>query len=176
MNLNDVRWLGVVSDTHGNVANTHKAVRLFRQHAVQLIIHCGDIGSPEIPPLFVPWPTHYVFGNVDAIADSHVEGNRSLLRVAIEAAGQTLHGRFGTLVVGKRRIALIHSDDSVRFHDAINSHQWDLICYGHTHRAECHNDAGTIVLNPGAVHCGSPPSVALVDLQTLDVTSIPLAC
>jgi uncharacterized protein len=164
MNLRDVRWLGVVSDTHGDVANTQKAVRLFQGHPVQLVVHCGDIGSPEIPPLFAPWPTHYVLGNVD--------GNATLLRSAIEEAGQTLHGRFGTLAVGGRRIALIHSDDSQRFCDAVTSHDWDLVCYGHTHQAKCHFDARTVVLNPGAVHCGYPPSVALVDLANLDVTSI----
>jgi hypothetical protein len=167
MNLRDVRWLGVVSDTHGDVPNTQKAVRLFEKRGVQLVVHCGDIGSPEIPPLFAPWPTHYVLGNVD--------GSGTLVRQAIEEAGQTLHGRFGTLVAGGRHIALIHSDDIARFHDAINSRDWDLVCYGHTHQARYHVDGRTTLLNPGAVHCGYPPSVALVDLTNLDVTSLPLA-
>ncbi len=83
--------------------------------------------------MFAPWPTHYVLGNVD--------GNVSLLRSAIEEAGQTLHGRFGTIAAGGRSIALIHSDDVALFHEAIDSHDWDLVCYGHTHQAKCHLDA-----------------------------------
>jgi uncharacterized protein len=166
MDLRDVRWLGVVSDTHGDIPNTLKAVRLFEDRRVQLVVHCGDIGSPEIPRLFAPWPTHYVLGNVD--------GSGTQLRSAIEDAGQTLHGRFGTLVAGGRRIALIHSDNIELFHDTIDSQDWDLLCYGHTHLARCHIVVRTVVLNPGAVHGGYPPSVALVDLTSMDVTSIPL--
>ena len=98
-----MRWLGVVSDTHGDIANTQKAVQLFESRQVQLVVHCGDIGSPEIPPLFARWPTHYVLGNVDGSGPC---------ASAIEEAGQTLHGRFGTIAAGGRRIALIHSDDS----------------------------------------------------------------
>lgn len=167
MNLSNVRWMGVVSDTHGDVPNTKKAVRLLASRPVQLVVHCGDIGSPDIPPLFVPWPTHFVLGNVD--------GSGAQLRPAIEEAGHTLHGRFGTLVAGGRRIALIHGDDSMRFHDAVTSGQWDLVCCGHTHQAHWQLDLRTLVLNPGAVHCGYPSSVALVDLSSLEVTALRLA-
>ncbi len=166
MNLNNVRWLGVVSDTHGNIANTSLAVRLFEDRQVQLVVHCGDIGSPDIPRLFARWPTHYVLGNVD--------GSGAQLQAAIDEVGHTLHGRFGTLLAGGRRIALIHSDDIELFHNTIDSQDWDLLCYGHTHQAKCHVVVRTVVLNPGAVHCGYPPSVALVDLASLEVTSIPL--
>jgi uncharacterized protein len=166
MNLSDVRWLGVVSDTHGDITNTQAAVRALEVHAVQLVVHCGDIGSPEIPGLFGRWPTHYVLGNVD--------GQGSDLRAAIEEGGHVLHGRFGTLLAGGRRIALMHGDDIARFHDTIDSQAWDLVCYGHSHQAKCHVDLRTLVLNPGAVHNGYPASVAVVDLTDLTVTSIPL--
>ena len=75
-------WIGVVSDTHGHVVNTCKAVKLFESMAVQAVLHCGDIGSPDIPPLFAAWPTHYVLGNVDG-------SGRQLLELvdAINAAG-----------------------------------------------------------------------------------------
>ena len=53
---------------------------------VELVIHCGDIGSTEIISLFQPWPTHFVFGNVDIPTQP--------LQRAIVAAGQTCHGRF----------------------------------------------------------------------------------
>ena len=56
--------IGVVSDTHGNVANSQAAVRLL-ESLVSAVLHCGDIGSPAIPPLFAQWPTHFVLGNVD---------------------------------------------------------------------------------------------------------------
>ncbi len=96
------------------------------------------------------------------------------MQAAIEEAGHTLHGRFATVVAGRRRIAVLHSDDFERFHKAIDSRQWDLVCYGHTHQAKYHFESQTLVLNPGAIHRGLPPSVALVDLQNLEVTTIRL--
>ncbi|HEX5444919.1 MAG TPA: metallophosphoesterase family protein, partial [Pirellulales bacterium] len=57
--------VGVISDTHGHVEFTRSAVRMFESCAVELVIHCGDIGSNEIVGLFALWPAHFVFGNVD---------------------------------------------------------------------------------------------------------------
>ena len=75
--------LGVVSDTHGHVGFAADAVRMLESLAVDVVIHCGDIGSVEIVPLWRAWPTHFVFGNVDY--------DVALLRRAIAAAGQTCH-------------------------------------------------------------------------------------
>jgi hypothetical protein len=163
-----VRWLGVLSDTHGDVATTARAVQEFRTRAVQLVVHCGDIGSPDIPALLGDWPTHFVLGNVD--------GNSRRLHAAITAqAGQVLHGRCGTLNVGNRRVAWLHGDDEAQFRALVDCRDWDVVCYGHTHRAECRMVNGTLVVNPGAIHCGYPPSVAVIDLVRLEVQAIALS-
>lgn len=44
--------LGVVSDSHGHVGNTRQAVRMLQSLDVAAVIHCGDIGTPEIVKLF----------------------------------------------------------------------------------------------------------------------------
>ncbi len=80
--------IGIVSDTHGHVEYTRPAVRMLESLEVELVIHCGDIGSPEIVELFAPWPAHFVFGNVDDRPER--------LRRAIAAAGKTCHERFGS--------------------------------------------------------------------------------
>ncbi len=136
--------IGVVSDTHGHLAYTQQAVRMLESFDVKQVLHCGDIGSPRVVPLFNRWPTHFVFGNVDFDAE--------YLRGAIEEAGQTCHGRFGELELAGRRIAIVHSDDQQRFRDVVGSGRYDLVCYGHTHQAEQHREAGTLVLNPGALY------------------------
>ena len=163
-NNRKVRRLGVVSDTHGHVENTRNAVRVLNRLDVDAVLHCGDIGSTAIPPLFAAWPTHYVFGNVD--------WGQQRLREAIASAGQTCHGRFGSLTLDQRKIAWLHSDDAGRFRDAIDSGQWDLVCYGHTHEAEHHFENSTLVLNPGAIHRAWPLTVAMVELARLEVTLI----
>jgi len=158
--------LGIVSDTHGHVEYTRAAVRMLESLEVEAVIHCGDIGSAAIPPLFAAWPTHYVFGNVDYDALP--------LHKAIATSGGTCHERFGSLELAGRRIAFLHSDDAGLFHDTIASGTWDLVCYGHTHRAEKHQAGRTWVLNPGALYRATPHSVAVVELPGLVITHVEL--
>jgi putative phosphoesterase len=158
--------LGILSDTHGHVASTLQAVRLLESCEVELVIHCGDIGSTEIVELLAPWPTHFVLGNVDS--------EPARLRAAIEGAGQTFHGRFGELRLARRRIAFLHGDDARRLEETIASGRYDLVCYGHTHRAEQHQSGKTLVLNPGALYRAQPHSLAVVRLPQLEVAHLPL--
>lgn len=156
--------IGIVSDTHGHIGYTLPAVRMLESCDVQQVIHCGDIGSTEIVELFARWPTHFVFGNVDA--------QTVVLRAAIEAAGQTCHGRFGELDLDGRRIAFLHGDDQRRLRDTVDSGTYDLVCYGHTHEAEHHRSGKTTVLNPGALYRAQPHSLALVRLPELEVAHV----
>ncbi len=156
--------VGVVSDTHGHLENAMNAVRMLDTFSVDLVIHCGDIGSPAIPELFAGWPAHYVFGNVDR--------DEGILRTAIERSGGICHGRFGSLQLGGLEVAFLHGDDSRRLKSAISSNDWDLVCYGHTHCAEHHLDDGTLVLNPGAIYRANPHSVTVVSLPDLQVTRL----
>ena len=158
--------LGVISDTHGHVELTRPAVRMFASLDVEAVLHCGDIGSIEIVQLLHKWPTHFVFGNTDTDLDE--------LAAAIAQAGQTCHGQFGDLELEGVRIALLHSHDGRRFRQTINSGEYGLVCYGHTHRAEQHWDGNTLVLNPGALYRAQPHSLALVRLATMDVAHVPL--
>ncbi len=158
--------LGVVSDTHGHVEFTRQAVRMLQSLDVSEVIHCGDIGSEEIVPLFAAWPTHFVFGNVDM--------DRRGLRAVIASAGQTCHEAFGSLERDGARIAFLHSDDARLFRQTVHSGDFDLVCYGHTHKALAHHEGKTLVLNPGAVFRASPRSIAVVELPKRQVTVVSL--
>jgi putative phosphoesterase len=155
--------IGVLSDTHGHWARTEQAVRVFLDQAVDLVIHCGDVGSSEVVALFDPWPTHFVFGNVDAPGE---------LRPVIQRAGKTCHERLGTLELEGRRIAFLHSDDRPAFLETISDGRFDLVCFGHTHAAELFDHGSTKVLNPGAVYRSPRPSVAIVVLPELQITHV----
>jgi putative phosphoesterase len=159
--------LGIVSDTHGHIGNTIQAVSVLEEHDVGLVIHCGDIGSINVIALFTGKPTHFVFGNVDHSAEQ--------IRLAIEEAGQTCHGRFGSLDIDGTKIAFLHSDDSRLFQETISSGEWDLVCYGHTHEAESHREGNALVLNPGALYRANPHSLAIVELPSLQVEHVTLS-
>lgn len=158
--------IGVVSDTHGHVANAQAAVERLRLQNIEAVLHCGDVGSPAIILLFADWPTHFVFGNVDY--------DQASLRQAILAAGQTCHDRFGEIELAGRKIALLHSDDRILFAQTMRSGEFDLVCYGHTHEAEQHHEGKTLVLNPGALYRARPHSFAIVDLATMHAEHIAL--
>jgi putative phosphoesterase len=133
---------------------------------VEVVLHCGDIGSAAVVELFAAWPTHFVFGNCD--------GDRSALAAAIESAGQTCHGEFGDITLEGKRIAMLHGDDSHRFRQTLSSGDWDLVCYGHTHVAAIQRHGRTLSLNPGALYRANPHSLAVVDLPSLQATIISL--
>ncbi len=153
--------IGVLSDTHGHRAKTERVVDIFRRRQIDLVIHCGDIGSPEIVELLAPWPAHFVFGNVDDPAE---------IRPAIARLGKVCHERFGAIELEGRHIAFLHGDEGDLFRQAVQSGQWDLVCFGHSHVAEISQRGSTKLVNPGAVYRAARPSVAIVEVPSLDVT------
>ena len=157
--------IGVISDTHGDVHSAREAVRIFQCLQVHQVLHCGDIGSPEIVDLFSDWPTHFVYGNVDSPA---------FLGDAIRQAGQICHDHFGSIELDGRKIALLHGNDTGLLEKSAKSGKWHVICHGHTHMAHHSTVGETLVLNPGAIARTVYPSVAMVDLESLEVTPIRL--
>ncbi len=158
--------LGIVSDSHGHLEHTLPAVRMLESLDVQRVLHCGDIGTDEVVELFAPWPTDFVFGNCDY--------HREELETAIAATGQTCHGVFGELEIEGKRIALLHSDDRHKFREVIHSGEWDLVCYGHTHVSAIDRQGSTLIVNPGAMYRADPPSIAVVELPSLEATIVEL--
>ncbi|HVC92409.1 MAG TPA: YfcE family phosphodiesterase [Pirellulales bacterium] len=153
--------IGVLSDTHGQVRHTQNAVRMLESLEVELVLHCGDIGSAAVVELFASWPTHFVFGNVD---------DPSALGEAILAAKQICHERFGQLELVGRRIAFLHGDDVGLLNETATAGKWDLVCHGHTHVARQQRLGRTLVLNPGAVYRASPHTIACVELPQVEAT------
>ena len=157
--------IGIVSDSHGHVINTRAAVRMLESLEVEQVIHCGDVGGDEVVGLFSPWPTHFVYGNVD---------DRRLLGRAIAAAGQTFHEAFGSIELAGRRIAFLHGDDTALLRQTSTSGEWEIVCHGHTHVARQTQVGRTLVLNPGALYRATPHTLAYVELPSLEATIVPL--
>lgn len=158
--------IGIVSDSHGHTEFVIPAIRMLQSLEVERVLHCGDIGSPEVVELFKPWPTDFVFGNCDS--------NQGELAQAIAAAGLTCHELFGEIEIAGKRIALLHSHERVQFREALDSGQWDLVCYGHTHVASIDQHGPTLALNPGALYRANPHSLAIVDLPELQAEIVTL--
>ncbi len=160
---NNQMRIGVLSDTHGHTAAVRQAVEAFRRGRVELVIHCGDIGSLEVIELLADWPTHFVLGNVDS---------RAVVTRAIEDLGQTCHGRFGELELAGRKIAFLHGDDGKLLNQTVYDGQWDVVFHGHTHSAKQSTIGSTLVVNPGALYGTPDHSVAIMELPSLAVRPI----
>jgi len=156
--------LGIISDTHGHVELTRPAVRMLESLDAEAVLHCGDIGSIAVVELFAAWPTHFVFGNCD-------DGTEAFA-AAIRRAGHTCHGLFGDLEFDGVRVALLHSHDRRKFRQVIDSGEYGLVCYGHSHVAAIDRRGKTVVLNPGAIYRAEPHSIAVVDLPAVEATIV----
>jgi putative phosphoesterase len=158
--------VGIISDTHGHADLTRPAVRMLESLEVEVVLHCGDIGSAEVVALFAPWPTHFVLGNCDYDPQE--------LAAAIQRAGQKYHGQFGDLEIDGVRIALLHSHDRRQFRQCIDSGDWQVVCYGHTHVAAVERRGETLLVNPGAIYRANPHSVAVLELPAVNATIVDL--
>jgi uncharacterized protein len=156
--------IGVLSDTHGDIGAAERAKSILQHQQVSLVIHCGDVGA-DVVPWLKGLRTHFVHGNMD---------DPDRLREEITDPEHTLHDQLGTLEIEGRRVAFLHGHDVKLLRHTIHSGHWDLVCYGHTHAFSTGFEGKTLVLNPGALGRTSRPSLAVVDMPSLEVTEIPL--
>ncbi len=164
--------IGIMSDTHGHVARARRAAALFLSHKVQAVLHCGDVGSEavlvELVSVLQPAhiPVHAVLGNVDHYNTDIAEFP--------DATGINMMGKFASLEIGGKRIALCHGDDALRLRSTISSHEYDYVFTGHTHERDDSQIGSTRLINPGAVNRTPRPSIALLDLAKDELSYIDL--
>ena len=156
--------IGVISDSHGEIPPLKKALGTIDRLGVELMIHCGDVGD-EVVSHLKGRTVHFVHGNMDDPVG---------LRESLVDPGHVYHDHLGALEMEGRQIAFLHGHDVKLLHRTINSGEWDMVCHGHTHAFSKSTEGRTLVVNPGALARAQNPSMAVVDLPSLEVTEIPL--
>src|SRR5258708_18369548 len=136
--------IGIISDTHGLLRP--EAERALS--GVQLIIHAGDVGAPEIlTQLKTIAPVFAVRGNVD----TQPWAQELPLTTVVEISGFNFY--------------VLHN-----LHDLDVNPQaagFDAVISGHTHQAEQRDDGGVLFLNPGSAgprRFQLPVTLALLDI------------
>ncbi len=163
--------VGLISDTHDNLSLIRRAVDALNDAGVDCVLHAGDYVAPFVVPLLADLnaPLIGVLGNND--------GDASLLQARFAKAGSMdLRGRFACIRVDDITIGLLHGDESELLQSLIEREAFDVIVYGHTHRADISEHGKTLVVNPGEV-CGylsGQPTAALLDTDTQIVTLLNL--
>lgn len=130
--------IGVIADTHDNVDNIKKAVDIFNEKGVQLVVHAGDFTSPFtcIPYKGLRAGFIGVFGNNDG----------DLLLLHDRAEGKIYKQPHQFVHAGKR-IIVMHEHHLVEA--LADSGHYDIIIFGHTHKAVVVHRNNTLIVNPG---------------------------
>jgi len=158
--------LGIMSDSHDNLPLISKAVELFNNENVDLVLHAGDFVSPFTANILKDLNAKFigVFGNND--------GDKLFLRRRFEAIGN-IHEDYCELVLDGKKIVLMHQP---KFLEAlVASAKYDLIIYGHTHEVDI-RQGPPVVVNPG--ECGGwltgTATVVVIDLDSMTPAILPL--
>lgn len=149
--------IGILSDTHDQVARTTRAVRRLADEGAEALIHCGDMTGPDVVYECAGLPAHFVFGNNDF--------DEPGLRRAMAEIGAVCLGRSGEIVLAGKRIAVTHGD-STREVQRLAADRPDYLFFGHSHWPADEREGPTRWVNPGALYRAALWTVAVLDLET----------
>jgi putative phosphoesterase len=150
--------LGILSDTHNQMARTTRGVELLQAEGVEALIHCGDLTEPEVVPLCAVLPCWFVLGNNDADNVPHLER-------AMAEAGAVSLGWGGEVTLAGKRIAVVHGHMTSDVRRLLVARP-DYLLSGHSHIPADRRDGPTRRINPGALHRADDFTVAILDLET----------
>jgi putative phosphoesterase len=123
----DVSLVGVIADTHGLV----RPEALAALRGVDLIVHCGDVGAPEVlAALGTVAPVRAVRGNND----------RGSWAAALP--------RDEVIEVGAHVLYAIHDRGELDLDPAAAG--FTAVLAGHSHRPSIERRAGVLYVNPGS--------------------------
>ena len=156
--------IGILSDSHDNLAAITKAVGYFNDAEVDLVIHAGDLISPfvSIPLKELKCDFVAVYGN----NDGEILGLYHALKGRIHRAPHLI-------TPTGLKVMILHEPDHL---DVLaESGAYDAIIYGHTHEVDI-RQGKTMIINPG--ECGGGVkgrrTIVLWDTEQKQVESIPI--
>jgi uncharacterized protein len=153
--------IGIMSDSHDNLDAIRKAVKIFNNTDLDLIIHAGDLISPFTVEEFQNLNPELVavYGNND--------GEREGLKNAYKDICQL--DDFKEISIEGWKFAIIHGTNPAIVDSIALSGKYDVVVRGHTHQMEILTGE-TMVINPGEV-CGyisGQKTVVLLDTDDLN--------
>ncbi|MCX8030203.1 MAG: metallophosphoesterase [Thermodesulfovibrionales bacterium] len=157
--------IGIISDTHDNLVNLKKALDIFNQQNVNHIIHAGDFTSPFTAKILMEFKGGFsgIFGNND--------GDKLLLSKAFNG---NIFSQPYVFNLSQKKIVVLHEPTVV---DALaESGHYDLVIYGHTHKALIKQVKNTLVINPGEagswLYGKATVAIANIEKMTAEIVNI----
>jgi uncharacterized protein len=147
--------IGIISDTHDQMAMTRKAMDFFIIEDVDFLLHCGDMTTAETARLMA-LPTHAVIGNND--------WDEPGISMAIQNTGGSWNSLCGQMEIEGVKIAWTHGHNNRILRDLCHSGRWSYVFHGHTHQKREEKIDETWVVNPGALQRVQIASVGILEL------------
>ncbi len=135
--------LGLISDTHDNLANLAAALGILRTEGVTTVLHCGDLCGAAVIRALAGLDVWIARGNMDR-----------QMELAPAADGVLGVGRLAWLqrpVLDGHTVAAVHADDDEVLWGLIRSGRYSHVFHGHTHRRRDEMVGSVRVINPGAL-------------------------
>lgn len=135
-----------ISDTHDNVVNIKDFLKDLRKIKANVLIHCGDICAPFLLKNIVKNFKHKILislGNNDGAVYELMKMNKEFKNINIFYP-------IGTFKTENVSIAFTHYPEIARA--LAFSKDFDIVFYGHTHKAKVEKIGNCLVVNPGSLH------------------------
>lgn len=163
--------IGILADTHDNRPAIREAIDLFVSLDTGLVLHAGDITTPQSLEIFCDLPCEMigVFGNCDRQQKWLRDESRRCGTIRVE-------NRVAELSIDGLRIGMVHGDDPGSVLALAEAAVFDVIISGHTHRPVIRKSGESILINPGEA-CGErygKATIAILDTDTLEAEILTL--
>ena len=150
--------IGLISDTHDNTEAIKKAVKIFKDNRVDLVIHCGDLVCPLCLKLFDGLNVFIVRGN----CDGEIPG----LKKRLDEIKGHYFDNLGEVHLNDKQVAFTHGNDEMILSKLIDSKRFNYVFHGHTHMKRDERVGKTRVINPGALFMPvAEKTIALLDIE-----------
>ena len=137
--------IAIISDTHDQEEKVLQVIDKIKELKLDAIIHCGDWCSPFMVDniLTAKLPVYTCMGNND--------GDRDALRSKLQHSDLKfeLEDEILELTLDGKRFGINHYPDIADV--LINSHKYDLVCFGHNHTRQIDKLGNAWLINPGAL-------------------------
>lgn len=144
--------IGILADSHDNLIALRRAVRLFNDAKCSLVIHAGDFVAPFAARVLggLACPVKGVFGNCDGEKPGLVKAFQEMGEVVkaplvFEHAGL----RFLVSHLNAPVEAYLKTRRETGGKGVPSNPSYDVLVFGHTHKAEVRREGGVVVVNPG---------------------------
>jgi len=148
-----------MSDSHDHRQNILKALEIFKEKGVEVIIHAGDLISPFCVKMFEEFKGKFYLCRGNNLGDTDVISNM------MKEMGFFFED-VGEFEIDGKTFALYHGTDELKLNSLIYSKvPYDYVITGHTHKKLLKKVDKKVIINPGETFdLYEDPTVAILNL------------